>query len=138
MRGYSTIVRLHIGPTIGAAKLSDLSTPMLVDWRDRLLSGTKQRPAVSRRLARKILGILGSILKDAQNRGLVAQNVALPVTIEAKKREVKQHEVGVDVPGKTDIQKLVAIAAEPRWARLRPLLVLPLPFPECAPQNSAG
>jgi capsular polysaccharide transport system permease protein len=29
MRGYDALVRLHIGPTLGAVKLAQLSTPML-------------------------------------------------------------------------------------------------------------
>lgn len=123
LRGYDAVIRLHIGPTIGAAKLAQLTTPALTAWRDRLLAGTTQHPAVSRRLARKILGTLKSILSEAQKRGLVAQNAALPVKIDTKKREVKQLTVGVDVPGKADIQKLAALAAEPRWARHRPLLI---------------
>lgn len=52
MRGYDAIVRLHIGPTIGAAKLATLTAPMLEGWRDRLVA------RCSRRHARKILGTL--------------------------------------------------------------------------------
>src|SRR6516164_4114776 len=38
LHGYEIIVRLHIGPTIGAVKLAQLSTPLLEGWRDRLLA----------------------------------------------------------------------------------------------------
>lgn len=89
--------RDRAAPTIGAVKLSQLSAPVLETWRDSLLKGTKDHPAVSRRLARKVLGTLKSILSEAQRRGLVAQNAALPVKITTKKRDVKQLEVGADV-----------------------------------------
>jgi len=102
MRGYDAPVRLHIGPTIGAVKLAHLSTPMLEAWRDRLV--TKH----SRRLARKILGTLKSILGEAQRRGLVAQNAALPVRVDAKKRDVRKLEVGIDVPDREQVGRLLA------------------------------
>jgi integrase len=121
MRGYETLVRLHIapsaGPGIGAVKLAQLSTPMLEAWRDRLLA------KVSRRLARRILGTLKSILSEAQRRGLAAQNAALPVKVDTRKRDVKKLEIGVDVPGKPEVQKLLIAATEPAFARHRPLLV---------------
>jgi integrase len=113
MRGYEALVRLHIGPTLGAVTLAKLATPMLEAWRDRLVA------RVSRRLARKILGTLKSILSEAQRRGLVAHNAALPVKVDTKKREVKKLEVGVDVPGNEDIQRLLATVT----GRHRPLIV---------------
>jgi len=87
MRAYDAIVRLHICAAeggIGAVKLSQLSTPLLEAWRDQLVA------KLSRRLARKVLGVLKSILSEAQRRGLVAQNAALPVKVDARKREVKK------------------------------------------------
>jgi integrase len=105
LRGYDTLVRLHIGPTIGAVKLAKLSTPMIEAWRDCLIA------KVSRRLARKILGTLKSILAEAQRRGLVAQNSALQFKVDTKKREQKKLEVGRDIPGKADIQKILAASA---------------------------
>jgi len=113
LRGYEVMVRLHIGPTIGAMKLAQLSTPMLEAWRDRLVA------KVSRGLARKILGTLKSILSEAQRRGLVAQNAAMPVKVDTKRRDLKRIEIGLDIPGKADIQKLLAAAN----GRHRPLIV---------------
>jgi integrase len=113
LRGYAVLVRLHIGPTIGAAKLAQLSTPMIEGWRDRLLARG------SRALARKVLSALKSIISEAQRRGLVAQNAALPVKVDTKKREQKKLEVGVDIPGKADVQRLLAAAT----GRHRPLIV---------------
>jgi integrase len=117
MRGYDALVRLHIGPTLGAVRLAQLSTPMLEAWRDRLVA------RCARRLARKVLGTLKSILSEAQRRGLVAQNAALPVKVDTKRRNVKKLEVGRDIPGKADVQRLLAMLTEARWARHRPLIV---------------
>jgi integrase len=115
LNGYD--VRLYIAPTLGAQKLAQLSTPLLEGWRDRLVG------KISRALARKVLGALKAVLSDAQRRGLVAQNVALPVRIDNKKRDRKKIEIGADIPGKADIQKLLTALAEPRWRRHRPFFV---------------
>jgi integrase len=119
MRGYEAIVRLHIGPTLGPVKLAQLSTPMLEAWRDRLLAGTEHKKALSRRLARKVLGTLKSILSETQRRGLVAQNAALPVKVNAKKRDVEKLEVGINIPSKEQVQRLLATIS----GRHRPLIV---------------
>jgi integrase len=66
---------------------------------------------------------LKSILSEAQRRGLVAQNAALPVKVDTKRRNVKKLEVGRDIPGKADVQRLLAMLTEARWARHRPLIV---------------
>jgi integrase len=118
LKGYDAVVRLHIGPSkIGNVKLALLSTPMIEDWRDQLVA------KLSRRLARKVLGTLKSILSEAQRRGLVAQNAALPVRVDTKKRELRKLEVGHDIPGKPDIQKILAALSKGRWACHRPLIV---------------
>jgi integrase len=117
LRGYNALVRLHIGPSrIGNVKLASLSTPMIEEWRDQLVA------KLSRRLASKVLGTLKSILSETQRRGLVAQNVALPVRIGAKKRELRKLEIGRDIPGKPDIQKILTVVAE-HHPRYRPLIV---------------
>jgi integrase len=116
LRSYGTLVRLHIAAkdsTIGMVKLALLSTPMLEVWRDGLVE------RLSRQLARRVLFALKSILKEAMRRGLVAQNVALPVRVDIKKREQKKLEVGHGIPDKDDIQRLLAACR----GRFRPFLV---------------
>jgi integrase len=120
LHSYDVYVRLHICAEkdgIGALKLAQLSTPMLEGWRDRLVA-TRSRP-----LARKVLFALKAILSEAQRRGLVAQNAALPLKIEVKKRDQKKLEIGVDVPGKDNIQHLLVTASEAPFDRHRPLVV---------------
>jgi integrase len=118
MRNYQTLVRLHIIPTLGNVKLARLSVPLLEDWRTRLLV------RLSRSRARKVLWILKAILAEAQKRGRVAQNTALPVKIETRQRDQRKVEIGVDIPAKADIQKLLAgAAARPEWRGYRALLI---------------
>ena len=120
MRGYDATVRLHIGPTLGAVKLAELTTPMLEGWRDRLLLGSEHRKPLARRRARRVVTTLKAVLNEAQRRGLVAQNAALPVKIDAKARDSKRLEVGVDMPSKEHIQQLLAASMDGRWRRHRP------------------
>jgi integrase len=107
MRSYDAIVRLHIAPTLGAVKLAQLSTPLLESWRDRLVA------RCPRSRARKVLSILKAVLSEAQRRGLVGQNAALPVKIDARQRDVQKLTVVRDIPGKEDIQRLLVTVANP-------------------------
>jgi integrase len=114
--GYETLVRMHVVPALGNIKLAQLSAPRLEGWRDRLVAG------LSRTRARRVLWVLKTILSEAQRRGLVAQNVALSVKIDIRKREQKKLEVGHDIPSREAVQQLLAMAGE-RYPRYRPLLV---------------
>src|SRR6516162_9523511 len=66
---YRQHVDLHIVPLIGAVKLSRLTVPMIRAFEDKL---ALDRSPV---MVRKARGSLGAILADAQERGLVGQNV---------------------------------------------------------------
>ncbi|MBV9826120.1 MAG: site-specific integrase [Alphaproteobacteria bacterium] len=108
LKQYRNHVDLHIAPLIGAEKLARLSTPMVESFRDAMLKkGT-------RAMARKVLASLKGILGEAQRRGLVAQNAALPVRVDAKKREAAKLAVGRDVPSKEEAKALIA-GAGGRW-----------------------
>jgi integrase len=118
LKEYERVVRLHIGPSmIGNVRLALLPTPLLEDWRDQLVANG------SRRLARKVLGMLKAILSEAQRRGLVAQNAALPVKVDTKKRDQRKLEIGHGIPGKPEIQQILTALSEPRWVRYRPLFI---------------
>jgi integrase len=104
----------HISERIGDVKLANLTTPRLNTFRDDLLT------TMSRAMARKVMSSLKSLLKDAQRRGTVAQNVALAVKrIDADKRGGYRLKVGADIPTGGEIKAILA-AAEPR---ARPLLL---------------
>lgn len=97
---YKQHIRHHIGPTLGNVKLAQLTAPRVQAFRDELLA------SLSRPMAKKVLVSLKSILRDAQRRGDVAQNVATSVKITMSKRDQKRPEVGIDIPTPAEIQKL--------------------------------
>jgi integrase len=105
---YRQHVDKHINPRIGALKLSSLTTPRINSFRDQLLG------EVSRKLAQKILVSLKSLLREAQRRGDVAQNVALSVSIKMDKRHKRKVEVGIDLPTPQEIKQLID-AATGKW-----------------------
>jgi integrase len=102
----------HIDRRIGTRKLANLTAAHVNGFRDDLLA------TMSRALARKVLTSLKSLLKDAQRRGNVAQNVALAVKrIEPDKRGKRLLKIGEDIPSTDEIRVLIA-ALPDRW---RPL-----------------
>jgi integrase len=119
VEAYRQHVALHIIPLIGAIKLSQLSVPMVRAFEDAL------RKARSPAMVRKLRSSLGSILADAQERGLVGQNVVRNLRIHrrgkdgrADKRKGKL-KIGVDIPTPDEIRAIIA-ALDDRW---RPLLL---------------
>src|SRR5262249_42878160 len=105
----------HINYRIGNHKLANLTTPRINKFRDDLLEG-----GLSRAMARKVLSSLKSLLKDAQRRGNVSQNVALSVKqIDADKRGEGKLRIGIDIPTTAEIRALIA-AVPDQW---RPLFL---------------
>jgi integrase len=105
----------HITKHIGKLKLASLTATRANTFRDELLA------TVSRPMARKILISLRSLLKDAQRRGNVAQNVGLSVKrIEADGRGKKKLKIGEDIPSADEIKALIAAMPDNRW---RPVLL---------------
>jgi integrase len=103
----------HINERIGNVKLAALTTPRINLFRDDLLA------TMSRVMSRKVMSSLKSLLRDAQRRGNVAQNVALGVKrIDADKRREGRLKVGVDIPTTDEARAIIAAAG--RW---RPLLL---------------
>jgi integrase len=103
----------HINDRIGNMKLANLTTPQLNMFRDDLLT------AMSRAMGRKVMSSLKSLLKDAQRRGTVAQNVALAVKrIDKDKRSEQKLKIGIDIPTADEIKAILAAAGP----RVRPLL----------------
>ena len=104
----------HITDRMGSQKLAKLTTPRVNMFRDDLLA------SMSRAMARKVLSSLKSLLRDAQRRGNVAQNVALGVKrIDADKRAEGRLKIGVDIPTADEIKALIA-AIPDHW---RPVLL---------------
>jgi integrase len=119
---YAQHVRLHIEPFLGRMKLSQISAPGVRDLEDSLrLAG--RSPA----MVRKALTSLGSLLSDAQERGLVSRNVVRELGSRRKKgverradrRQKGRVKVGVDIPSREEIKAIVA-ALQGRW---RPIIL---------------
>lgn len=110
---YRSHVDNHINPRLGRDRLAKLTTPRIQAFRDGLLEN------LSRAQAKKVLTSLKSLLKDAQRRGNVAQNVALGVSITRDNRAKSKLRVGVDIPTPDEIKRIVHAAT----GRVRPFLV---------------
>jgi integrase len=103
---YRQHLDLHITPLIGATKLSALTVPFVRTFEDRL------RQELSAAMVKKVLASLSSILSDAQDRGLVAQNVAHQRRVRnkgnANTRQKRLLEVGRDIPTPAEIRTIIA------------------------------
>jgi integrase len=123
---YRRHVKLHIVPLIGAVKLTQLTVPAARAFEDRL------RRDRSTAMVRKILTSLGSILSDAQERGLVAQNVVRglrlrrPANKPSDARAKGRLKIGIDIPSPDEIRAIITALNDsvlndhPQW---RPLLL---------------
>lgn len=118
---YGQHVRLHIEPFIGETKLSALSIPLIRGFEDRLRAEGRS-PA----MARKVLVSLGTLIADAQERGLAARNPVRDLRVRrggkerrAERRQKGKLKVGVDIPRPDEVRAIVG-ALEGRW---RPLLL---------------
>jgi integrase len=111
---YEQHLTLHIEPLIGAVKLSQLTVPAVRAFEDRLK--TDRSPA----MVRKVLRSLGAILADAQERGLVGQNVVRSLrTRRENRRALRKLKIGVDIPTPDEVRAIMAKLSGPR----RPLLL---------------
>jgi integrase len=73
----------HILPRLGRTRLSRLTTPMVEAFADALVKD------VTWKRAGKVLAALKMILNNAQRRGFVGQNVAVPVKMGSDERETR-------------------------------------------------
>ena len=116
---YRAHLDLHIMPFLGSVKLASLTTAAIRQFEDRLRANGRT-PVMTKR----VLTSLGSLLADAQERGLVAQNVvrSLRTNRRGKVRERRQNgklKVGVDIPAPEEIREIVR-HLKGRW---RPLIL---------------
>jgi len=103
---YGERVRLHILPYVGGVKLSQLTAPAVALWEDKLRAEDRTAHCI-----RKARMALGAILKHAQLRGLVAQNVVAATGREeqAKRAEgTRKLKVGVDIPAVPEVRAILA------------------------------
>lgn len=100
---------VHIRPLIGTTLLSRLTVPVVRDFEDRL-----RKEGRSPVLTRKIITSLGSILADANERGLATRNPVRDIRggrkgrdRRSEQRQKRRIEVGVDIPTREEIRAFV-------------------------------
>jgi len=118
LAGYRIQVYNHIVPQLGAVKLSQLSAPMVRSFEDALRKN--RSPAT----VRSAIKALGAILADAQDRGLVAQNIVHATRSRRRqdaridRRQKGKLKVGIDIPAPEEIRAII-----PHLDRWRALLL---------------
>ena len=144
---YREHVRLHINPYLGRLKLSHLSAPLVREFEDKLRAGepapgSTEGKARSPAMAKKIRTSLGSLIAEAQERGLVNRNVVRELRAgrrrggerRADRRQKGKLRVGVDIPTPNEISRFLA-ALEGRW---RPILLTAVFSPVCGLLSFVG
>lgn len=119
---YRQHLDFHIVPFLGSVLLSKLSLPVVRDFEEGL-----RREGRSPAMLRKVRTSLGSLLADAQERGLAVRNVVRDLSrgrrkgkeLASERRQRGKLKVGVDIPSPTEIKAMVG-SLSGRW---RPLLV---------------
>jgi integrase len=119
VESYRQHLEQHTLPYLGHVKLSALTVPAVRGFMDRLRADKRSAAMVKR-----VVGDLGSILADAQERGDVAQNVVRSLGHRKKQREADRRQkrvlkVGTDIPSPQEIKAIVT-HLQGRW---RPLLL---------------
>lgn len=104
LKSYREIVRLHLVPLLGDTRLADLTRPNVIEFRRQLLESR------SKAMAAKALSALSSILKQAQDAGKVAQNVAADVRV----ARVNSDREKLEIPTQAELRSLLA-KAEGKW-----------------------
>lgn len=119
---YERHLRLHINPLIGKTKLPSLSIAKVRAFEDDL-RGADRTPA----MIKKVLVSLGTLIADAQERGLVARNVARDMKRRRgsgektqEKRQKGRLKIGVDIPAREDIKAILGVLVG-RW---RPMILI--------------
>ncbi|ANG96783.1 integrase [Brucella pseudogrignonensis] len=107
---YKQHAWLHIDPYLGKKRLNEISVPVVRNFLDTLKSEGRS-PA----LVRAVRVSLGSLLSDAQERGLVVRNSVKDMgRAKGRQRSEARHhkpvEVGVDIPTSAEIKAILAAA----------------------------
>lgn len=118
---YQNHLDRHISPFIGDKKLTALTVPEVRAFEEKLFDNGR-----SPSMVKKVLVSLGSLLADAQERGLVGRNVVRDMRVRrgssdhrAVQRAKGRLRVGVDIPSPGEIKAILG-ALQGRW---RPILI---------------
>jgi integrase len=114
---YRQRVDLHIVPILGALRLTQLTVPLIRGFEDRL-----RQDGRSAAMIRNTRRSLGALLADAQERGLVGQNVVRSLYTRRRSHRTEGNgklKIGIDIPSPDEIRAIIA-HLDGRW---RPLLL---------------
>lgn len=118
---YERHLRLHIVPFNGSLKLSSLSIAKVRAFEDALREADRTSTMI-----KKALVSLGTLIADAQERGLVARNIVRDLKGRRGNGEKRQErrqkgrlKVGVDIPTREEAKALVGVLQ----GRHRPLFL---------------
>lgn len=104
LKTYTEIVNRHIRPQLGNEKLSRLSAPRVVEFRDAMMETR------SHAMASKAVRHLSMILGDAMGRGLVAQNVARAVKVKRPRGDQGELAKRAEIPPIEHLRAMLAAA----------------------------
>jgi integrase len=102
---YRQVADLHIVAVLGELRPSQLTVPLVRGFEDRLRRDGRS-PAMVRRARR----LLGALLADAQERGLVAQNVVYSLRKNRRTARADGNgklKIGVDIPAPAEMRAIV-------------------------------
>ncbi|WP_457660960.1 tyrosine-type recombinase/integrase [Sinorhizobium medicae] len=107
---YTQHLNLHIAPLIGKKKLTEITIPAVRAFLDKLKAEGR-----SDAMVRAVRVSLGSLLSDAQERGLVIRNAVKDIgrakgKAKAAARHKEQVIVGVDIPTPKEVRAMLAKA----------------------------
>ena len=105
MVGYRQHAALHITPILGALRLSQLTVPLVRGFEDRL-----RQEGRSPTMVRNVRRSLGGILADAQERGLVAQNVVYSLRKYRHARRADGNgklKIGINIPAPAEMRAII-------------------------------
>src|SRR5262245_7041431 len=110
LANYRQLLNLHIIPLLGAVKLSRLTAPVVRAFEDKLAYDR------SPYMRRRVRSTLGAILPDAQERGLVGQNVVRALRARRRRgqerradaRQKGKLKIGVEFPAPNEIRAVIA------------------------------
>jgi integrase len=118
VESYRQHLSAHLIPYIGTRKLSELTVPAVRELMDRL-----RKDGRSAAMIKRVVGDLGAILADAQERGLVAQNVVRSLGRHKRRQDERRQKtklkIGMDIPARDEIAAIIA-NLKGRW---RPLIL---------------
>ena len=103
LASYRQHCKIYIEPKLGAIRLNQLTRVRIEEFRDSMLDG-----GASKAMAKRVLRSLSSLIREAERRGYVAQNVAHGVTVKISARDRKL----VVPPTKDEIRKLLVASGD--------------------------